>query len=228
MRRRRWIEAALAVVVIASVAIQAHAQTRPPPPPPSPPKAGGIRVGSIIGGSRKVKDVRPIYPDAAERAGIVGVVLLEIAVDADGRVSDANVVRSIPLLNQAAIDAAKQWRYSPILLNGVRVPVIMTATVEFPPRPRVRLRIAVPMNSTLSSTFLIAAAGTRTPVNLGLQRYGFEPTLQDPTAPIKVSIYDLSGPARLLGSVEVELGSGVVHSQTAPSFDIELMAIELP
>jgi TonB family protein len=227
MRRWRWIGAPLAVAVIASIFIQAPAQTRPPPSP-SPAQAGGVRVGSILGGPDKVKDVEPIYPETAKQAGIVGAVILEITVDADGRVSDAKVLRSIPLLDQAALDAVKQWEYSPILLNGVAVPVILTVSVKFPPRPRVHLRITLPIGSTPSSTPLIAAVGTRASLNVGLQRYGFEPTLQGPTSPVEVSIYDLSGPAKLLGSVDVKLGSGVVHSQTVPSFGIELTDIELP
>ena len=49
----------------------------------------------------------------------------------DGRVKDAKVLRSIPLLDQAALDAVKQWQFTPTLLNGVPVPVIMTVTVQF-------------------------------------------------------------------------------------------------
>jgi protein TonB len=59
------------------------------------------------------------------------VVVLEATIDADGRVVDAKVLRSIPLLDQAAIDAVKQWMYEPTLVNGVAVPVIMTVTVSF-------------------------------------------------------------------------------------------------
>ena len=52
-------------------------------------------------------------------------------IGADGRVKDAKVLRSIPLLDQAALDAVKQWQFTPTLLNGVPVPVIMTVTVNF-------------------------------------------------------------------------------------------------
>ena len=60
-----------------------------------------------------------------------GVVILEAVIGVDGRVADAKVLRSIPLLDQAAVDAVRQWVYTPTLLNGVPVPVIMTVTVNF-------------------------------------------------------------------------------------------------
>ena len=60
-----------------------------------------------------------------------GVVILEATIGADGKVKDVRVLRSIPLLDQAAIDAVRQWEYTPTLLNNVPVPVIMTVTVQF-------------------------------------------------------------------------------------------------
>jgi TonB family protein len=58
-------------------------------------------------------------------------VILEVRIEGDGRVSESRVMRSIPLLDQAAIDAVKQWEFVPTLLNGVPTPVIMTITVNF-------------------------------------------------------------------------------------------------
>ena len=60
-----------------------------------------------------------------------GVVIVEATIGPDGKVSDARVLRSIPLLDQAALDAVRQWVFTPTLLNGVPVPVIMTVTVNF-------------------------------------------------------------------------------------------------
>ena len=67
-----------------------------------------------------------------------GVVILEVRIDVDGRVTDAKVLRGIPLLDQAALDAVRQWVYTPTLLNGTPTPVIMTVTVTFtlPPPPQ--------------------------------------------------------------------------------------------
>ena len=79
----------------------------------------------------KTKDVKPVYPPIAQSARVQGVVIIEATIGADGRVKDAKVLRSIPLLDQAALDAVKQWQFTPTLLNGVPVPVIMTVTVNF-------------------------------------------------------------------------------------------------
>jgi protein TonB len=80
---------------------------------------------------RKLKDVRPEYPAIAKQARVSGIVIAEITIDAEGRVSDARVIRSIPLLDQAALDAVRQWEFTPTLLNGAPVPIIMTVTVNF-------------------------------------------------------------------------------------------------
>jgi protein TonB len=76
-------------------------------------------------------DVTPEYPALARAAGVQGVVILEVVLGTDGRVADAKVLRSIQMLDQAAIDAVSQWEYTPTLLNGVATEVIMTVTVNF-------------------------------------------------------------------------------------------------
>jgi protein TonB len=75
--------------------------------------------------------VNPVYPPIAQSARVQGVVIIEAIIGPDGRVTEAKVLRSIPLLDAAALDAVKQWVYTPTLLNGVPVPVIMTVTVNF-------------------------------------------------------------------------------------------------
>ena len=67
----------------------------------------------------KVKDVKPVYPPIAQSARVQGVVIVEAIIDADGKVADARVLRSIPLLDQAALDAVQQWEFTPTLLNGM-------------------------------------------------------------------------------------------------------------
>jgi TonB family protein len=79
----------------------------------------------------KVKHVSPIYPPAARDAKISGTVVLQVTVGADGRVLDAQVLRSIPELDQAALDAVRQWEYVPQLVNGVPTPFTMAATIQF-------------------------------------------------------------------------------------------------
>jgi len=64
-------------------------------------------------------------------AGVEGVVILEAVIAEDGSVRDVRVLRSNPLLEAAALEAVRQWRFSPTLLNGEPVPVVMTVTVAF-------------------------------------------------------------------------------------------------
>jgi protein TonB len=99
----------------------------PPPPPPVIP----VRITSDLRPPAKLKDVMPVYPDIAMRARISGMVILEATIDAQGKVTGVRVLRSVPLLDQAAIDAVRQWEFSPTRLNGVAVPVVMTVTVNF-------------------------------------------------------------------------------------------------
>jgi protein TonB len=88
-------------------------------------------VGGQIKPPTKTKDVRPVYPAIAQSARVQGVVIVEATIGPDGHVQEAKVLRSIPLLDAAALDAVKQWVFTPTLLNGTPVPVIMTVTVNF-------------------------------------------------------------------------------------------------
>lgn len=94
--------------------------------PPEPVRAGG-EIRSPI----RIKDAQPIYPFIARSAKKEGVVIIEAIIGVDGKVEDARIIRSIPLLDQAALDAVKAWEYTPTLLNGRPTPVIMTVTVHF-------------------------------------------------------------------------------------------------
>ena len=102
-------------------------QPEPPPPPPVTP----MRITSDLQRPAKVRDAVPVYPDIAMRARIGGMVILEATIDAGGRVTNVRVLRSVPLLDQAAIDAVRQWEFTPTRLNGVAIPVVMTVTVHF-------------------------------------------------------------------------------------------------
>jgi protein TonB len=103
----------------------------PPAPPPVPQVRAPIQVGGQIRRPEKIKDATPIYPVIAQTARVQGTVILEAVIGVDGKVQNLRVLRSIPLLDQAAIDAVRQWEYSATLLNGVPVPVVMTVTVTF-------------------------------------------------------------------------------------------------
>ncbi len=99
--------------------------------PDAPAPGQAVRVGGQIREPKKLKDVKPVYPDIAKQARVQGIVILECTISPQGKVTDVKVLRGIPLLDQAAQDAVKQWVYTPTLLNGVPVPVIMTVTVNF-------------------------------------------------------------------------------------------------
>ncbi len=101
-----------------------------PPAPPSAPERKPFRV-SDVQRPRKIVDVAPVYPTIAINVRKEGVVILEAIIDTRGYVTDVHVVRSIPLLDEAAIDAVRQWRYTPTMINGEPVPVIITVTVNF-------------------------------------------------------------------------------------------------
>ena len=90
-----------------------------------------VRVGGNIKAPRKLRDVRPEYPPIAIASKIQGVVILETTIDTNGRVMTARVLRSVPLLDEAALQAVSQWEFEPTLVNGVPTPVIMTTTVNF-------------------------------------------------------------------------------------------------
>ena len=120
----------------ATTFVPAPGQPPPPPPPPPPPAElvdgqAPVRVGGNIKPPTKTRDVKPVYPADALDARVTGVVIIEATIDTLGNVSTARVLRGQPLLDQAALDAVKEWQFTPTMLNGVAVPVIMTVTVNF-------------------------------------------------------------------------------------------------
>ena len=98
---------------------------------------GGVVSGVLKPGDEKVKppklvkEVKPVYPDKAAKAGVEGVVIMEATTDTYGRVAAVKVLRGIPLLDQAAIDAVKQWVYEPMVIDGKPRPMVFTVTVRF-------------------------------------------------------------------------------------------------
>jgi len=101
----------------------------PEAPPPPPVKA--VRVGGDIREPRKVVEVAPVYPELAMKAGVQGIVIVEATIDTRGRVVGATVLKGVPMLDDAALEAVRKWVYTPTLLDGVPTPVIMTVTVRF-------------------------------------------------------------------------------------------------
>jgi len=106
---------------------------RPPVAPPAqPPRpAAPVRVADLPVVPRKIVDARPIYPEIARAARVEGTVIMEAVLDTGGRVTQLRVLRSVPMLDQAALDAVRQWRYTPSLYGGHPVSVLMTITMRF-------------------------------------------------------------------------------------------------
>lgn len=101
------------------------------PDPPPPAVVTPVRAGGKIRYPEKIRDVRPVYPQIAILNRVEGRVTIEAIIGVDGRVKDARIVHSKPLLDRAALDAVNQWVFSPTTLNGAPVPVIITITVDF-------------------------------------------------------------------------------------------------
>jgi len=99
--------------------------------PDCSPSPAGVRIEGNIKPPKKLKDVNPHYPDEARRARTQGTVILEAIIDVQGKVGNVRVLRSISGLDEAAIEAVKQWEYEPTLLEGTPVPIVMTVTVNF-------------------------------------------------------------------------------------------------
>jgi periplasmic protein TonB len=109
----------------------AAAATPPPLPPPPPQPPVPVRLHRGIDAPNKIHDVMPVYPALARSAGAQGVVIIEATVDTQGDVVATKVLRSVPLLDEAAVSAVRQWKYTPARLNGEPVAVLITVTVNF-------------------------------------------------------------------------------------------------
>lgn len=120
---------------------------------PAAPQGEPLRVGGSVMASKLIYRVDPEFPELARRARVQGVVFIKVTVNEQGEVWRAEIVRGHPLLNQAALEAVRQWIFSPVLLKGEPIPAQSTITVQFrlsdedgepapaPQRPRVRLAI---------------------------------------------------------------------------------------
>ena len=107
-------------------------EAAPPPPPPPPPPAAPVRVGGAIRQPTKLKKVNPVYPPIAQSARVQGVVIIEAIIGPDGtRAAKRRCCGRFRCSTRRRSTPCKQWQYTPTLLNGVPVPVIMTVTVNF-------------------------------------------------------------------------------------------------
>jgi len=100
---------------------------REAPAPPAPV----VRIGGKLVAPRRVHGVAPIYPEVALQGGIGGTVVVDAHVDVNGRVKSVRLVSGNPLFEPAALDAVRQWRYQPLLLNGVPCEFMLVVTITF-------------------------------------------------------------------------------------------------
>jgi TonB family protein len=99
----------------------------------APPSKDGepLKLTGDVKGPKLITMVKPNYPEAARKSGVEGSVILEVTTDVYGKVGDIKILRSIPLLDQAALDAVRQWVYEPPIINGKPISVTFTAAVTF-------------------------------------------------------------------------------------------------
>jgi protein TonB len=107
-------------------------QTQEEPKPPIPEGLPvEVPITSELLASKLIRQVPPIYPPLAVKAGVEGTVVLLADIDVDGNVANYKVLSGHLLLRNAAIEAVRQWKYSPTILTGEPVPVRATITVVF-------------------------------------------------------------------------------------------------
>jgi len=101
-----------------------------PPPPPKPTQTR-IRVGGQVQAASLLRRVDPVYPQIAKTAHVSGTVVLHAVIAKDGTIQQLEYLSGPPLLMRAAMDAVREWRYKPTLLNGEAVEVDTTIQVVF-------------------------------------------------------------------------------------------------
>jgi TonB family protein len=112
-----------------------------PPPPPAIDGTVPLRVGGDVKAPVVIRRVEPVYTAEARQNRVSGIVIVEVVIDTTGRVRNVQILKPLPSgLDQAAVDAVKQWEFKPGTLNGSPVPVIFNLTVNFklddPPPPQ--------------------------------------------------------------------------------------------
>jgi len=122
--RRIWLWSALGVLVVGGVVGGLPLEAPPPP-------RKRVRIGGAIVAPKLVHRVAPEYPPLAALTRVQGTIILEAMVGEDGRVQTVTLLRGQPILQEAAIEAVKQWRYQPLLLNGEPTPFVLTVTLLF-------------------------------------------------------------------------------------------------
>lgn len=130
---RNWVRAITLQVGNLSETVTVQEQRPAGVIAPAMPPVGAVRVGGNIRAPRKLVNVSPVYPPAMRDGGFDGVVPMEAQIGVDGHVTSIRLISAQvhPELAKAAVDAVRQWQFSPTLLNGVAVEVYMRVAVQF-------------------------------------------------------------------------------------------------
>lgn len=115
---KKYLEAALLLVILTSVALS---QARP----------SGVRLSENVAQGLLIKKVAPVYPPLARQARIQSTVVLKVRISKTGDVENVQLFSGHPILAPSAIEAVKQWKYKPYLLNGEPIEVETNVTVNF-------------------------------------------------------------------------------------------------
>ena len=133
----KWWSAVITVALVASIFSAAQQSgTAGDSSTPSAPKSdtstpSRVRISEKVAQALAIKKVPPHYPNDARQAGIQGSVVMKALIDTKGDVVDLTLIQGHPELAPAAIEAVKQWKYKPYLLNGQPVNVETQITVNF-------------------------------------------------------------------------------------------------
>jgi len=93
---------------------------------------GAVKAVGRIKPPRLIKEVKPIFPEKARELGVQGVVILNARTDEYGNVVDVFVIKRVhPLLDKAALDAVREWKYEQVFIKGEPQPVVFTITITF-------------------------------------------------------------------------------------------------
>jgi protein TonB len=112
----------------------AEPQSEPALPSGGPDAEGYYSIGGDIPPPAPMSPRVPAQRSReADAAGVTGIVVVEIRIDETGGVTDAKIVRSVPMLDESALAAVKEWRFAPTIVDGRAVPVKMTVSVNFAP-----------------------------------------------------------------------------------------------
>src|SRR5262249_17819396 len=88
-------------------------------------------AGRDVPAPKRSHFVLPVFPPEAQAAGLRGIVILELLIDPSGKVATADVIRSVPPFDDAALVAARQWTYETTKVDGKAVPVRLTVPITF-------------------------------------------------------------------------------------------------